>query len=206
MIKGVGLHQVDSAEEEIDWTHFTFQHGFRQLPQQLLQQLHHPVTSALPSAFPEVDVKMSEASQSPSPSPLGQFLGAPQRLADVRSKSDVVPAPAVTAPSWNIKDEPTQHAQHDSPAALARHEEAEHAALKEEDVPKGGGEVGMAAEGEGLGGAGEEGSDGEVGAERQRLTRSRRGNAAGLYMLDHGSQLIPKKASNPLATPWQPPW
>ncbi|KAL3155854.1 hypothetical protein ABBQ32_012863 [Trebouxia sp. C0010 RCD-2024] len=153
---------VDSAEEEIDWTHFTFQHGFRQLPQQLLQQLHHPVTSALPSAFPEVDVKMSEASQSPSPSPLGQFLGAPQRLADVRSKSDVVPAPAVTAPSWNIKDEPTQHAQHDSPAALARHEEAEHAALKEEDVPKGGGEVGMAAEGEGLGGAGEEGSDGEI--------------------------------------------
>lgn len=205
MNNGVGLYQVASAEEEIDWTHFTFQHGFRQLPQQLLQQLHHPVTSALPSAFPEVDVKMSEASQSPSPSPLGQFLGATQRSADLRSESDAASAPAATAPSLNIKDDPAQHARRDSPAELARHEEAEHGALKEEDVPEGEGEVGMAAEGEGLGGAGEEGSDGEVGAEGQRLTRSRRGNAAGLYMLDHGSQLIPKKASSPFATPCQPP-
>ncbi|KAL3145939.1 hypothetical protein ABBQ38_015299 [Trebouxia sp. C0009 RCD-2024] len=155
-------HSVASAEEEIDWTHFTFQHGFRQLPQQLLQQLHHPVTSALPSAFPEVDVKMSEASQSPSPSPLGQFLGATQRSADLRSESDAASAPAATAPSLNIKDDPAQHARRDSPAELARHEEAEHGALKEEDVPEGEGEVGMAAEGEGLGGAGEEGSDGEI--------------------------------------------
>lgn len=33
----------------------------------------------------------------------------------------------------------------------------------------------------------------EESVEGQRLTRSRRGNAAGLYMLDHGSQLVPKK-------------
>ena len=150
---------------------------------------------------------MSEASQSPSPSPLGQFLGATQQSADLNSESDAAAAPSATAASLSIKDEPTQHAQRDSPAALTRHGEIEHAALKGDDVPEGGEGVGVAAEVEGLGPAGEEGqgSDGEVGAEGQRLTRSRRGNTAGLYMLDHGSQLIPKKASNPLSTPGQPP-
>ena len=42
------------------------------------------------------------------------------------------------------------------------------------------------------GDAEEQGSDDES-VEGQRLTRSRRSNAAGLYMLDHGSQLVPKK-------------
>lgn len=193
------MHQVASAEEEIDWTHFTFQHGFRQLPQQLLQQVHHPVTSA----FPEADVKMSEASQSPSPSPLDHLSVATQQSADIKSDSDAVPAPSAAAPGLKVKDKLTQHAQQDSPAALMKQEEAEHAALKAEDAPEMGEEGGMAAEGEGgLTRAGEEGqgSDGEIGAEGQRLTRSRRGHAAGLYMLDHGSQLIPKKASTPLAS------
>ena len=52
------------------------------------------------------------------------------------------------------------------------------------------------------GDAEEQGSDDE-GVEGQRLTRSRRSNAAGLYMLDHGSQLVPKKVCSSLGVDYQ---
>lgn len=191
------MHQVDQVEEEIDWTHFTFQHGFRQLPQQLLQQLHQPLTSLPPSVTPDLDVKMSEASQSPSPSPLGQLPAAMQHPATIKLEPSAATAPA--ASGLELKHEPGQHAQHDSPTAQSRQAEAEHAVLRSDDTRELAGDIGMAAEGEEG-----QGSDGEGGAEGQRLTRSRRGNAAGLYMLDHGSQLIPKKVAhlppNPLTT------
>lgn len=190
-------HQVDQLEEEIDWTHFTFQHGFRQLPQQLLQQLHQPLTSLPPSAFPDPDVKMSEPSQSPSPSPPGQFQVATQQPATIKSDPDAasLPSSPATVPAASgFKNEPTQLAQQDSPTAHSRQAEGEHAMLRSDHALGTAGDSGMATEGEEG-----QGSDGEGGteAEGQRLTRSRRGNAAGLYMLDHGSQLIPKKV--PLA-------
>lgn len=189
------MHQVDQLEEEIDWTHFTFQHGFRQLPQQLLQQLHQPLTSLPPSVTPDPDVKMSEASQSPSPSPQGQL-----QVHAMQHPATIKPEPSTaTASGLELKHEPGQHAQHDSPTEQSRQAEAEHAVPRSDDTREMAGDIGMAAEGEEG-----QGSDGEGGAEGQRLTRSRRGNAAGLYMLDHGSQLIPKKVAhlppNPLTT------
>ena len=187
----LALHQVDQLEEEIDWTRFTFQHGFRQLPQQLLQQVQQPLTSLLPSAFPDVDVKMSEASQSPSPLPPGQV--ATQQPATIRSDQDAAsppPSPATVPAASDLQHEPAQRAQQDSPSGQA---EAEHAMLRSGDAEtETAGDLGMATEGEeGQGSAGEGGPE----AEGQRLTRSRRGNAAGLFMLDHGSQLIPKKVA-----------
>ena len=189
------MHQVDQLEEEIDWTHFTFQHGFRQLPQHLLQQLHHPLTSLPPSVTPDPDVKMSEASQSPSPSPLGQLPAAMQHPATIKPDPSAATVPA--ASGLELKLEPGQRAQQDSPTEQSRQAEAEHAVLRSDDTREMAGDIGMAAEGEEG-----QGSDGEGGAEGQRLTRSRRGNAAGLYMLDHGSQLIPKKVAHLLPNPF----
>ena len=42
-----------------------------------------------------------------------------------------------------------------------------------------------------------EGDSDEEATEAKRITRSRKSNAAELYMLDHGSQLVPKKVSLP---------
>ncbi|KAL0046804.1 hypothetical protein WJX82_010406 [Trebouxia sp. C0006] len=134
----------DEADEEIDWTHFTFQHGFRQLPQQLAHQLHFGPPSL--SAPPTQDIEMSEASPSPS---LSGFATLPVKTFQ---ESGLTP--------------------------------------ESEDIPQ----VGFAGAGVDGEREGNEGDDlDDETAEGQRLTRSRRGNAAGLYMLDHGSQLVPKK-------------
>lgn len=207
------MHQGEQAEEEIDWTHFTFQHGFRQLPQQLQHQAHQPAASMPPSAFSNDDTKVSASSQSPSLSPLGQLPVAAQHPIDIdtRSESDATPPPPVAADpaslASNLNPAASQHAQQGSPSskfkqdspqraqpmvshALDKADHAEHAELKAEDTEEATGDIDMVAEAE-------EGQDsGEEGVDGQRLTRSRRGNAAGLYMLDHGSQLIPKKASS----------
>ena len=82
----------------------------------------------------------------------------------------------------------------------SRQAEAEHAMMRSDDAPEAAGDVGMAEGEEGQGSAGEGGTE----AEGQRLTRSRRGNAAGLYMLDHGSQLIPKKVALAPSSPHTP--
>ena len=146
-----------------------------------------------PSAFPDPDVKMSEASQSPSPSPPGQLQAATQQTITLKSDPGAASLPATVPAASDLQHEPAQRAQQDSPAAQSRQAEAEHAMLRSDDVPETAGDIGMATEGEEG-----QGSDGEGGtqAEGQRLTRSRRGNAAGLFMLDHGSQLIPKKVTH----------
>ena len=202
------MSQADPVGEEIDWTHFTFQHGFRQLPQQLPQQLYQPPTNLPPSAFANADTKVFEASQSPSPSLLKVLPVADQHPAAVSSKHDSSPSLTAGEPAtsgMDYKQEPSQHAQQglaglkEEPSQLAQQarvssneleseSHAEHAELKEEDTEELAGNIGTAAEREEGHGSDEEGEEG------QRLTRSRRGNAAGLYMLDHGSQLIPKKA------------
>lgn len=135
---------------------------------------------------------MSEASQSPSPSPPGHLQAATQQTTTSKSDPDAALLSATVPAASDLKHEPAQHAQQDSPAAQSRQAEAEHALLRSDDVSEMAGDIGMATEGEEG-----QGSDGEgsTQAEGQRLTRSRRGNAAGLFMLDHGSQLIPKKVA-----------
>lgn len=158
-----------------------------------------------PSAFSNPDVKMSDASGNPSPSLSGHLTAASQQPADFKFETDAAPPSAATDAagstainnqgsaqhaqqgSTDFKQEPMHTAQQGSLRELGRQG---HAELKAEDTEEMAGDIGMMAEGE-------EGHDSdEEGAEGQRLTRSRRGNAAGLYMLDHGSQLIPKKASS----------
>ena len=186
------LAQGLSDDEEIDWSHFTFQHGFRQLPQQLPHHLHQqlgPTSSSVPPATLTTDVDMSEYSHSPSPSTLGSLPAAMKQESGLTPNLEETPRPPVTTDhsAHNFKQESTQHAQH-TDVALNRQG---HAELKEEDAGQQAGDIGAAADGEGEQHEGQESDEESI--EGQRLTRSRRGNAAGLYMLDHGSQLVPKK-------------
>ena len=128
-----------------------------------------PSPSPADPASPPVAVK-PESGASPSSSPTPPLLGAIN--------------------SATVKQEPAKHEQHADMAA-GRQGHAEHAELKEAGGDQLAGDIDMAVDGEGAGQEGS-GSDEET-IEGQRLTRSRRGNAAGLYMLDHGSQLVPKK-------------
>ena len=152
---------------------------------------------------------MSDASENPSPSLSDHLNAASQQPADLKSETDAAPPSAATdagrstaanqeesaqhaqqgSADLTFKDELMHTAQQGSLHEMARQGHAEHAELKADNTEEMAGDIGMMAERE-------EGHDSdEEGAEGQRLTRSRRGNAAGLYMLDHGSQLIPKKAS-----------
>lgn len=187
----------DEADEEIDWTHFTFQHGFRQLPQHMPHHLQQHFAAPPLSVVPSLDAEMSEASHSPSPSSFPPQAPITKQEPGLTSAVDHSPRPASLADQAehhaDSKQEAAQHAQH---ADLAPNGQghAGHAELIEEQ-----GEEALAG-GMGVGADGEEGEQegqefDEESVEGQRLTRSRRGNAAGLYMLDHGSQLVPKKVT-----------
>ena len=135
---------VPGEDDEIDWTHFTFQHGFRQLPQHLPHQLPQRLPSApsLATNGPaSTDAEMSEAGHSPSPADL------PTQRFDAKTESDIKPASeikvepgikkesgaALDSPSTGqaaFKQEAPQHAQH-GPAAEASADRQ--AGVKEEE-------------------------------------------------------------------------
>lgn len=234
--------------EEIDWTHFTFQHGFRILPQQSsFTSLPGTVTHTLTDAtHPLTDGTLMDSAEAGTPSD-------PQLLAEAVKQNPAEHAmhaapDMISGAHQSASHDHTEHArpgshpasqqhalsghqlpsqQHHQSAAVAtdQHElangtdtaqqahardsgsdravhaapdsneaqHAQHAQLREaEEEP--GGVHGPDAEGEGEGeGEAEGGSDEEEGAEAKRITRSRKSNAAELYMLDHGSQLVPRK-------------
>ena len=191
----------DEADEEIDWTHFTFQHGFRQLPQQLAHQLHFGPPSL--SAPPTQDIEMSEASPSPSPSGFATLPVKTFQESGLTPESEDIPqvgfAGQATDKAKFKQEEAAQQAQHaDLASARLVHAGHDGHELQEEEGEHMAGGIGAGVDGEREGNEGDD-LDDET-AEGQRLTRSRRGNAAGRYMLDHGSQLVPKKVS-PLCIP-----
>jgi len=188
------------ADEEIDWTHFTFQHGFRQLPQQLPQQLHFGPPSL--SAPPTQDIEMSEASPSPSPSGFATLPVKALQESGLTPESEDIPPVGFAGQATDnakFKQEPAQQAQHaDLASTRLAHAGHDGHELKEEEGEHMAEGVGAGVDEEREGNEGDDLDD--ESAEGQRLTRSRRGNAAGLYMLDHGSQLVPKKVL-PLCMP-----
>jgi len=164
--------------------------------QQLPQQLHFGPPSL--SAPPTQDIEMSEASPSPSPS---GFATLPVKI---HQESGLTPESEDTPPvgfagqatdNAKFKLEAAQQAQHaDLASARLAHAGHDGHELKEEEGEHMAGGVGAGVDEEREGNEGDD-LDDET-AEGQRLTRSRRGNAAGLYMLDHGSQLVPKKVQH----------
>ncbi len=145
---------------------------------------------------------MSEASPSPSPS---GFVTLPVKT---RQESGLTPESEDTPPvgsagqandNASFKQEAAQQAQHaDLASTRLAHAGHDGHELKEEEGEHMAGAIGAGVDEEREGNEGDD-LDDET-AEGQRLTRSRRGNAAGLYMLDHGSQLVPKKVM-PLGMP-----
>ena len=168
-----------------------------------------PLTAT--NGLTSTDAEMSEAGHSPSPADL------PTQPNDVKPDPDIKQEPHVKQESTGrrepgavsdsrsagqaaFKQEASQRAQHGlaAEAILDRQEGGRQAVLKQEEEGAGQGAEDIAEAGVGEDGDAEgQGSDDES-AEGQRLTRSRRSNAAGLYMLDHGSQLVPKKVSTHL--------
>lgn len=235
------------TNDEIDWTHFTFQHGFRQLPQQAsLAGLAAPgtvgtyaphVTDGSQAGTPS-DPELLPVEPKPEPAEhaehamlgfnhkTGRHAAVKQPPAETGfepSKSShrhavasfgpaaigraghdtqqVNPQAAATAiygalPNAGNHSNPAQSSVPDlkhpgnAAAFTAGGQRAELRQEAEEDVYDG---TGVDAEGEGEG-ENEGGSD-EEGPEGPRVTRSRKSTAAELYMLDHGSQLVPKKVS-----------
>jgi len=190
----------DQADEEIDWTHFTFQHGFRQLPQQLPHHLQHHFGPPSLSAPPTRDIEMSETSPSPSPSGFATLPVKTHQESGLTPESEDIPPVGLAGQALDnakFKQEAAQQAQH-ADLASTRLAHAGHAELKEEEGEHMAGGMGAGVDEDREGNEGHDSDD--ESAEGQRLTRSRRGNAAGLYMLDHGSQLVPKKVL-PLCMP-----
>ncbi|DBA80727.1 hypothetical protein WJX77_005653 [Trebouxia sp. C0004] len=174
----------DQADVEIDWTHFTFQHGFRQLPQQLPHHLQHHFGPPSLAAPPTQDIETSEASPSPSPSGFATLPVKTHQESGLTPESEDIPPVGFAGQATDhakFKQEAAQQVQHADLGHELEEKEGEHMA----------GGIGAGADEEREGNEGHESDD--ESAEGQRLTRSRRGNAAGLYMLDHGSQLVPKK-------------
>ncbi|KAA6418167.1 MAG: PHD zinc finger-containing [Trebouxia sp. A1-2] len=180
----------DEVDEEIDWTHFTFQHGFRQL----LHHLQHHLGPPSLAAPPTQDVEMSEASPSPSPSSFATLPIKTHQESGLTPESEDNPPAGFAGQATDnasFKQEAAQQAQH-ADLASTRLAHAGHGhELKEEEEEHMAGAIGAGVDEEREGNEGRDSDD--ESAEGQRLTRSRRGNAAGLYMLDHGSQLVPKK-------------
>ena len=141
----------------------------------------------------------------PSPSPSG-FATLPVKTfqeSGLTPESEDIPqvgfAGQATDKAKFKQEEAAQQAQHaDLASARLVHAGHDGHELQEEEGEHMAGGIGAGVDGEREGNEGDD-LDDET-AEGQRLTRSRRGNAAGLYMLDHGSQLVPKKVS-PLCIP-----
>ena len=194
---------MDEADEEIDWTHFTFQHGFRQLPQQLPHHLQQHFGPPSLSAPPTQDIEMSEASPSPSPSGFASLPVKIHQESGLTPESEDIPPVGFAGQATDnakFKQEAAQQAQHADLASVRLVHAGHGHELKEEEGEHMAGGLGAGVDEEREGNEGHDSDD--ESAEGQRLTRSRRGNAAGLYMLDHGSQLVPKKVL-PLCMPKQ---
>ncbi len=145
---------------------------------------------------------MSEASPSPSPSGFATLPVKTHQESGLTPESEDIPpvGPAGGATdNAKFKQEAAQQAQHaDLASARLAHAGHDGHELKEEEGEHMAGGIGAGVDEEREGNEGHDSDD--ESAEGQRLTRSRRGNAAGLYMLDHGSQLVPKKVL-PLCMP-----
>lgn len=237
LITGCLQKPLNSTNEEIDWTHFTFQHGFRVLPQQSSFNALHVHSANTPP-----DTNMTHSPEAGTPSN-PQLLPVAAKQSPAELALHAVPAvvPVKADPSQQAEHGHAGHAaadfrpagqlnsfsqQHASdhqptlsgqaqrgfanstgPAQEAHQPDSDHAAHAEHaesalhgeqsgELQQGaeeeqGGMQGLDAEGDGEGGSDEEAT------EAKRITRSRKSNAAELYMLDHGSQLVPKKVSLP---------
>ena len=92
---------MPGEDDEIDWTHFTFQHGFRQLPQHLPHQLPQRLPSApsLATNGPaSTDAEMLEAGHRPSPADL------PTQRLNAKPDSDIKSEPGIKQESGAASD------------------------------------------------------------------------------------------------------
>lgn len=146
---------------------------------------------------------MSEASPSPSPSGFASLPVKIHQESGLTPEYEDIPPVGFAGQATDnakFKQEAAQQAQHADLASVRPVHAGHGHELKEEEGEHMAGGLGAGVDEEREGNEGHDSDD--ESAEGQRLTRSRRGNAAGLYMLDHGSQLVPKKVL-PLCMPKQ---
>lgn len=227
------------TNEEIDWTYFTFQHGFRILPQQSsLPGLpgaasHTPTGTHMTDSFEAgtpLDPQLLPVATKQDPAehavPMNSNQAEDNGMHAAHAKDAIagfgtgthqqtsinnqgsappqqqaaVSASELTsggAAAQQAQDSNSNHGSHPEAGLFEaqhekQHQEAEEAQLQQAAQEEQEGHQGQ-DEGEGEGEAEVEGGSDDDATEAKRLTRSRRNNAAQLFMLDHGSQLVPRK-------------